>query len=239
MALTPRGKALRRMSTHRGITEEPDGSNTDRRPHKGDKRWGIRKAQEALGKWLVGLPWCGTWCAWALSAAGVRGVNYRQASVALIEDDARAGRAPFSRWLAPSGWRDVLRGDLVVWFGRGVHVEMVRAFKVVGGQVYVVTDGGNTSSGAAGSQSNGGGSFRRVRPLWQVHGFARVDYGNRGPGLHRALMAVDARRASVEEVSAAQSRDMPVSDRLLLDALGRAKASAEADDLLQALVRAL
>lgn len=222
MALTPRGKALRRMSTHRGITEEPHGSNTDRRPHGNDRRWGIRKAQEALASWLVGTPWCGTWCAWALSAAKVKGVSWRLASVAYIEDDARNGRAPFRDWLPRSEWKKVLRGDLVVLFGRGVHVEMVRAFKQADGQVYVVTDGGNTSSGMNGSQSNGGGSFRRVRPLSQVHGFARVDYPGGGGRGHRLLMARDARGSLLEEGSMAQYKDMPISDLMLRERLRKA-----------------
>lgn len=232
MSLTPRGKALRRMSTHRGITEEPAGSNTDLRPHKGDPRWGIRKAQESLGAWLVGLAWCGTWCAWALKAAGVAGVNYRQASVALTEDDARAGRAPFRDWLPPGDWRQVMRGDLVVWFGRGVHVEMVRGFKTVNGQVHVVTDGGNTSSGIEGSQSNGGGAFRRVRPLSQAHGFARVDYpgGAVRRSVDKAAMKATAARAKLEPApSRAQSRDMPNSDKLLAHGLDGAQVKVEGD----------
>lgn len=239
MALTARGKALRRMSTHRGITEEPWGSNTDKRPHKGDGRWGIRKAQEALASWLVGLAWCGTWCAWALSAAKVKGVSYRQASVALIEDDARAQRAPFWDWQPPANYRKVLRGDLVVWFGRGVHVEMVRGFKRINGQVYVITDGGNTSSGSGGSQSNGGGSYRRVRPLSQAHGFARVDYP--GGAAKRALnwfgsQAEKLWPAKVEPPTSAQSRDMPISDMLLLHGLKDAEgeAAAFADELMRA-----
>jgi hypothetical protein len=223
MALTSRGKALRRMSTHRGITEDPAGSNRDYRPNKqryGDKRWGITKAQQALGLWLVGTPWCGTWCAWALRAAGVRGVNYRQASVAFIEDDARAHRAPFWDWQPRSSWRKVRRGDLVVLFGRGVHVELVRCFKVVGGRVFVVTDGGNTSSGNAGSQSNGGGSYKRYRPLSDVYGFARVDYpgGAVKRGVDRLAMAAEARRVSAADVEVPSSQGTP-SDALLLAAL--------------------
>jgi hypothetical protein len=40
--------------------------------------------------------------------------------VALIEDDARARRGPFRGWTTST--KGVLRGDLVVLFGRGVHV---------------------------------------------------------------------------------------------------------------------
>lgn len=238
--LTARGKALHRMSSHRGITEDPHGSNSDERPNARDSRWGIRKAQESLGAWLVGLPWCGTWCGWALAAAGVKGVSYRQASVSLIEDDARAGRAPFAGWLAPSAWRQVIRGDLVVWFNRGVHVEMVRAFKQIGGQVYVITDGGNTSSGTSGSQSNGGGSYRRVRPLWQAYGFARVDYPGgavRARG-DRVAMAVEAFGVRTEQASKGQALGMPNSDLIMLDKLTREPRPAVAADFLDDLTTA-
>ena len=46
-SLTPRGKSLRWLSSHRGITEQPAGSNTDTRVD------GIRTAQRKLGDWLV------------------------------------------------------------------------------------------------------------------------------------------------------------------------------------------
>src|SRR4051812_3608732 len=115
MALTPRGKDQRWLSSHRNLTEQPANSNRDNRED------GITAAQKRHGNWLVGLAWCGPWAANGLLAAGVKGVSYRQASVALIEDDARAGRAPFFDWQPPLAYRKVLRGDLVVLFGRGVH----------------------------------------------------------------------------------------------------------------------
>lgn len=212
-ALTVRGKDQRWLSSHRLITEDPPGSNRDNRPD------GIAAAQRRLGAWLVGLPWCGVWAANGLLAGGVKGVNYRQASVAFIEDDAKAGRFPFRAWCTPSEYRQVIRGDLVVWFGRGIHVETVRAFKRVNGQVWVRTDGGNTSSGVSGSQSNGGGSFPRWRPLSSAYGFARVDYPG-GPlrrAADRAAMAVEARRG-IQETPSDTSR-APSSDQALLKAL--------------------
>jgi hypothetical protein len=71
-----------------------------------------------------------------------------------------------------------MRADLAVMFGRGVHVETFREFvkDSNGRAIAVITDGGNTSSGPGGSQSNGGGAFRRVRPISDVYGFARVNY---------------------------------------------------------------
>jgi len=176
--LTSRGQALRWLTTHRGCTEQPAGSNRD---HRHD---GITAAQMRLGGWLVGKAWCGTWHANALRAGGVKGVSWRQASVKMIEDDARARRAPYGHgWVTPreKGWhKRVHRGDAVILFGRGVHVETVRSvswqYRRLG---LIVADGGNTASGNKGSQSNGGGSYRRVRPISAVRGFALVDYPNR------------------------------------------------------------
>lgn len=193
-ALTVRGKALRWWTLHRGLKEDPPGSNRD------DRADGITAAQRRLGAWLIGLAWCGVWLANALLAAGVKGVNYRQASVALIEDDARAGKAPFRDWLAPTlkNARRCLRGDGVVLFGRGVHVEGFRALKYVIGVGWCVRcEGGNTRPpGASGSQADGGMSTPTLRPLSSVHGFARVDYPGGKP--RRSLrafasMAVPAR----------------------------------------------
>lgn len=172
MALTPRGRALRWLSTHRGITEDPPGSNTDKRPD------GIRAAQIRLAagsKYLVGKPWCGTWAGNALAAGGVRGIDGSMASVRWIEEQARRKERPFRGWTTDA--RKVQRGDLVVLFGYGVHVGVVRncrwAVRKLG---YIVTDEGNTSSGNEGSQDNGGGSYRRLRKLSDVHGYALVDY---------------------------------------------------------------
>ncbi len=165
--LTPRGKALHRASTTRGYTENPAGSNSDKRAD-GISKWQRNCANG--GSFLDHAPWCGVRCFDVLSHAGVKGLSSRLASVALIEDDARAHRGPFRGWT--SGTKGVLRGDLVVLFGRGVHVGLVREIH----HGYIVTDEGNTSSGPGGSQSNGGGTFRRVRSLNEVHGFALVNY---------------------------------------------------------------
>lgn len=171
----PRALALRWLKAHRGLTEQPANSNTDNRAD------GIRRAQMRLGSWLIGLPWCGVWLANALLRAGVdfRGVAaHLLASVANIEDLARAHRGPYGRgWTTPAerGWhQQVLRGDTVVLFGRGIHAATVRRTSRRLGLIW--TDEGNTSPGDGGSQSNGGGSFRRIRRITDVHGFALVNY---------------------------------------------------------------
>jgi hypothetical protein len=180
MALTPRGRALRWLTNHRGITEDPAGSNRDNRTD------GITAAQMRIGSWVVGAPWCGTWAYNAARAGGVDIDNpSRWASVASIEDDARAHRNGFRGWVPTprrtgSDWAGVYRADLVVLFGRGVHVETIRDCsrwrRLLG---YVATDGGNTSSGDTGSQDNGGGAFKRYRRISDIHGIAKVNYPDR------------------------------------------------------------
>lgn len=162
------------MTTHRGIREDPPGSNTDRRVD------GIRAAQIRLGNgdtYLVGRPWCGVWVGAGLQAAGVERVDGRIASVYWIEMQAKGGNPPFTGWTTDVS--KARRGDLVVFHfgeGRGVHVGMFR-MRISGGRI--VTDEGNTSSGNAGSQSNGGGSYRRIRRVRDVWGVALVDYPDR------------------------------------------------------------
>jgi hypothetical protein len=179
MALSSRGRALRWLTQHRGCTEQPPGSNRDTR------RDGITAAQLRCangGRWLIGQPWCGVWAFNALRAAGVHGITSRMASVTLIEQDATARRRPFREWIpkpARTGrhWRRINRGDLVVMFGPGVHVETLRSTAWIYRRLgLVVTDGGNTSSGDAGSQANGGGSYRRLRRIQDIWGIATVDY---------------------------------------------------------------
>lgn len=160
---TSRGTAVNWAKAQVGTRENPAGSN------RGPK---ITDWQTALGAWLIGTPWCGSFVAAAMRHAGVKGVNYRLASVAYIEDDAKSGSAPFRSWTT-DGNRGVLPGDLVVLFGRGVHVEMVEKVH----PHHVDTIGGNTGPpSGSGSQSNGGGVYRRKRPRSQVRGYALVNY---------------------------------------------------------------
>lgn len=176
-AKTSRGKALRWLTTHRGLTEQPAGSNCDARPD------GIRAAQLRLGKWLIGQAWCGVWFCNALLAAGVNFGHtqpYALASVENIVSLAQGKVRPFRGWVNPKTDRKwsqrVLRGDGVVLFGHD-HVETLRSaawpYRKLG---YIITEGGNTSFDDLGSQSNGGCSARKKRRISDVDGFALVDY---------------------------------------------------------------
>lgn len=148
-----------------GVTERPPGSNSG--PHI--TAWQRHTARG--GTYLDRAPWCGIFCENVCSHFGVDTLP-QWAGVAMIEDFARQGAGGFARWTTSTV--GVQPGDLVVLFGRGVHVELVE--RIDGSAVHTI--GGNTSSGPGGSQSNGGGVFARVRSLNDVHGFAVVRYGN-------------------------------------------------------------
>lgn len=152
--------------SHLGITESPADSNCDSRSD------GIRTSQDgcANGTWLRYQPWCGCWAWSGLYAAGkVHKGDSWLASVASIEDYAKAGRGPFRGWTTDGS--KAKQGDLVVLFGRGQHVGTIRS---VDGS-YAHTWEGNTSSGSSGSQSNGGGSFKRSRSRSsETYGYALV-----------------------------------------------------------------
>ena len=151
---------------HLGITENPANSNCDSRSD------GIRTSQDgcANGTWLRNQPWCGCWAWSGLYAAGKvnKGESWL-ASVASIEDYAKAGKGPFKGWTTDGS--KAKKGDLVILFGRGQHVGTVRSID----SNYAYTWEGNTSSGSSGSQSNGGGSYKRSRSRSsETYGYALV-----------------------------------------------------------------
>lgn len=165
---SPRQKAMDHLERRVGYTEQPANSNCDTRSD------GIRTSQDhtAGGTWLRNQPWCGCWCYYALEAAGVKNLGSWMASVAEIEDRARSGDNCFRGWTTNRS--QIRAGDLVVVGGYGVHVETVRGKAYSDGSV--PTYGGNTSPGTSGSQSNGGGAYRRVRYPSEIRGFALVGY---------------------------------------------------------------
>lgn len=176
MALTPRGRALRWLTNHRGITEDPPGSNSDKRAD------GISAAQRRIGT-PVGGSWCGTWAASAALAGGVHmTAAWRWAAVRFIEADAQAKTNGFRGAVvgpiknSGSQWSGVFRADLVTLFG-GEHVETIRSCAWIYRKLGLIrTEGGNTSSDNGGSQANGGGAFTRWRRISDIHVIAKVDY---------------------------------------------------------------
>lgn len=152
-----------------GRVEDPPGSN--RAP------WGLTRWQQDLGAWLVGEAWCGVFVGTALKHAGVPGVTSRVAGVILILEDARLGRNGFKkvvyrRSTGEGSLSNAKPGDAVGLFGESTHVGLIESVTPRGFN----TIEGNTSPGTAGSQSNGGGVFRRFRPLSDVAYVVRPAY---------------------------------------------------------------
>jgi hypothetical protein len=162
-----RDTAIAHLKKRVGYTESPADSNSD------DRSDGITASQRATAAgatWLDGEPWCGCWCFYAAQAAGLGGIDSHMASVAQIEDYAKAGQKCYRGWTTDRS--RVKPGDLAVIGGYGVHVETVRGFNGSN----TLTYGGNTSSGSSGSQSNGGGAYARERTPGEVRGYALMDY---------------------------------------------------------------
>lgn len=121
-----------------------------------------------------GVPYCGCCCCYAAVHEGGANIpnKARLAYVPYIVSDANAG----VNGLTKVSTSDVRRGDLIAFnFDGGVadHVGMA-AGPIVNGMTDCYE--ANTSSGTSGSQSNGGGIYRRQRPVSQVAVVARPDY---------------------------------------------------------------
>jgi len=154
--------ALRFAAAQVGTTESPAGSND------GPK---IRQWWQICG-YGSPVPWCGCFVNAVIIAGGCENgkgwaIGYTPAIVA----HAKAGRGGWS-------WHeDGKPGDLALFDTPGgptaVHVGIVE--RRMGGGTYQTVEG-NTSSGDGGSQSNGGGVFRRQRSTvgnFRIVGFAR------------------------------------------------------------------
>lgn len=118
-------------------------------------------------------PWCGSFTDWVLGRAGQTGEPSSIWTPSGLQAYRRLGRA-----IDRNG--PVQPGDLVYfdWQGgtgtNGVdHVGIVTGVRQDG---LVETIEGNTSPTNAGSQSNGGGVYRRVRPRSVIAGFGRPAY---------------------------------------------------------------
>lgn len=183
-----------------GTTEHPAGSN--RTPYGA-----------AVG--LDGVPWCAILPAWAWGALGapwrawwgLSGTYWAYCPTLLTEGKARG--------LAVSV-EDVRAGDLVfeAFSSRTIAMRYPEHIETATGPLssthLVPTIGGNTSSGDNGSQSNGGGVFRRQRARSLVVGVIRPPF------------AVPARPATPARPSRSPAPRRPVTvpaiGRLLYDA---------------------
>ena len=148
-----------------GTTESPTGSNKGPYP--------ISHCQIfTIG--YDGVPWCG--CFVASAAVEEAGADIplkaRLAYTPYVCADAAANTNGLRRISAD----EVERGDLIVFnFGSGIAKHVGLALGPIAGGMTDCAEG-NTSSGTSGSQDNGGGVYRRSRPLSDVICFARPDY---------------------------------------------------------------
>lgn len=141
-------------SAYLGVTEKPPGSN-----HGPDIDEWCYEANGIRG----GYPWCAAFACAMSARAGFRIDEPKRASVGfLVQWAQRTGRVVTRP----------LRGDLVCyrfdadsWADHVGIVERVVGVSWRGGRFVgaIRTIEGNTSSGPSGSQSNGGGVFRRTR----------------------------------------------------------------------------
>lgn len=156
-------KALAYLTTHLGETEHPAGSNYI----EFASGWYMR-----IKPGQKGGPWCAMAVTRSMVEAGsksfVRGSAY--AFVPYVVNDARAGRNGLSVTHAP------VKGDPVAYDwerdGEADHIGLFERW-VVKGRTFVAVEG-NTSSDDHGSQSNGGGVFRRERSVSLVQAFIHV-----------------------------------------------------------------
>jgi cell wall-associated NlpC family hydrolase len=135
------------------------------------------------GQWcgMDGNPWCAMFVNWVLSQAAIPGFErpvagfpYTPRGVQLFQS------GQLGSWLSPGAV--ALPGDVVFFSfarrdgdGRPLadHVGLVER---VSGQVLHTIEG-NTTSGAAGNQRNGGGVYRRTRTGSVILGYGRPRYG--------------------------------------------------------------
>lgn len=146
--MTTRNQVLRRAASYIGYVEQ--GNNIT-------EFWARQKPE-----WQGGA-WCGTFVVDTLEQCGntlLKTVDLPYYTPAM-EKWARAT----GRWKAS---RNCKPGDVLI-FGKGKAVHTGFLEKQLG-RNYVQTIEGNTSSGNGGSQTNGGGVYRRVRPRSWVRG---------------------------------------------------------------------
>ena len=149
----------------------------------GYTRWDDPEEGSLYGRWYAkkhgtyygtsGVPFCAMFASWCLTdddgASVIPGGDF-----AYVPYGITAARSA-GQLVAPS---NAAPGDLICfdWDGDGVadHVGLVEANY----GSWVQTIEGNTSSGAAGSQSNGGGVWRRTRDWSAVCAVIRPSYGD-------------------------------------------------------------
>lgn len=148
----------------------------------GYSRWDDPEPGTVFGRWYAGLvgdsyfgesgvPYCAMFVSYCLNWAGIEAAGLPGAYVPWI----LSANSDASRLVANE---DAQPGDLVMfdWQGDGVadHIGIVEENHPDEGWMQTIE--GNTSPGSGGSQSNGGGVYRRARNYSSIIGVARPYY---------------------------------------------------------------
>ena len=155
-----RGKAVARARSFIGTHEVPAGSNKGSPQPSG---WQKR----VIGS--DGYAWCACFVTCMAWDAGVKGAS--SAGVIVCKDLAQKGIGMYRGYTTDPS--KVLRGDFAIIGCSTCHIELV-----IDSNDPYHTIGGNTSTGRAGSQYNGGGVYERHRSKSEVIGWCLVDYPN-------------------------------------------------------------
>lgn len=152
---------LRLAESHLGTTEDPPGSN-------------CQPFSEGLGRPCEA--WCADFVVSCLRASGVRIPSESAYTPAMFAGFRAAGMSvPVAT---------ILPGD-VVFFDfpdKQTGIQHAGFAETPIGPAGVGTIEGNTSSDNAGSQDNGGGVYRRIRPLRYIVGVGRPPYSTADTG---------------------------------------------------------
>ena len=148
----------------------------------GYSRWDDPEPGTVFGRWYAelvgdsyfgesGIPYCAMFVSYCLNWAGIDAAGLPGAYVPwILSANSDAGRLVANE--------DAQPGDLVMfdWQGDGVadHIGIVEENHADEGWMQTIE--GNTSSGSGGSQSNGGGVYRRARNYNSIIGVARPYY---------------------------------------------------------------
>lgn len=148
----------------------------------GYSRWDDPEPGTVFGRWYAelvgdsyfgesGVPYCAMFVSYCLNWAGIEAAGLPGSYVPwILSANSDAGRLVANE--------DAQPGDLVMfdWQGDGVadHIGIVEENHPDEGWMQTIE--GNTSPGSGGSQSNGGGVYRRARNYSSIIGVARPYY---------------------------------------------------------------
>lgn len=148
----------------------------------GYSRWDDPEPGTVFGRWYAelvgdsyfgesGIPYCAMFVSYCLNWAGIEAAGLPGAYVPwILSANSDAGRLVANE--------DAQPGDLVMfdWQGDGVadHIGIVEENHADEGWMQTIE--GNTSPGSGGSQSNGGGVYRRARNYSSIIGVTRPYY---------------------------------------------------------------